>query len=335
MRNFFLLLIFIILTIPAFSQDMKFDNKMLWIQVGNQIKDVDEVMLDRIEKAGFKKIVLLHSSVNTDGYFSKLSSIVKRAHKRGIKVSVGTLVFKDTFQKKYWEKNPDLRHCNKEGKYTENKYYHYQICPNNPKNHEYMASLMVSKAINSGADEVHIDYEIVPCYCPYCLDKFKKDTGLDARETPETDNTWMVWRSRNTRDFFAVLARKARAGTNPIAISATAPVIGFDSGFSAYQTDLRYEDLTMYIDEYQPMIYMSVKQPSDMTGDKYDKINRRVPGREVIPGIIINEEFTTEIKTSQRVREELQSLYDKGARSFAVFEVRYMNDELLELFESL
>ena len=337
MKKIFLVsLLFLILASYSFAQEtnMKFNDKIMWIQVGNQIKDVDEAMLNRIQKAGFNKIILLHSSLN-DGYFPKLSKIVKRTHKRGIKVSVGTLVFKDTFQKRYWQKNPDLRHCSKDGSYTENKYYHYQICPNNPINHEYISSLMVSKARESGADEVHIDYEIVPCYCSYCIEKFKKDTGLDARETPETDKIWLVWRSQSTRDFFAVLARKARAGDNPIAISATAPVIGDAAGFSAYRTDLRYEDLTMYIDEYQPMVYISVKQPASMAGDKYDKINIRVPGREVIPGIIINEEFTTEIKTVERVREELQSVYDKGARSFAIFEVRYMNDELLDLFKSL
>ncbi len=335
MRILMSLFLFLFFVSPVLAQDVKFENKMMWIQVGNQIKDVDDNMFSKMEKAGFNKIVLLHSSVNDQGYFPKLSSIVKKAHQRGMKVSVGTLVFKDTFQKRYWQKNPSLRHCSKDGSYTDNKYYHYQICPNNPVNHEYIASLMVSKTRNAGADEVHIDYEIVPCYCPYCLEKFKQDTGLDAREVAETDKTWMTWRSQSTRDFFAVLARKARSGEQPIAVSATAPVIGYAGGFSAYSTDLRYEDLTLYVDEFQPMVYISVKNPSSMAGDKYESINIRVPGRAVVPGIIINEEFTTQIKTADRVMEELKSVYDKGARSIAVFEIRYLNDELQELFEKI
>lgn len=315
---------------------LKFDEKLLWIQVGNQIKDVDADMLRLIEECGFGKVVLLHSSINEQGYFPVLNSIVRRCHERGIQVSVGTLVFKDTFQKRYWEKNPDLRHCDKEGKYSENKYYHYQICPNNPRNHEYIASYMYRKALESGADEVHIDYEISPCYCPYCVTAFSDDTGLDARQLSNTDPRWLTWRSRKTRDFFEILARKCRSmDERRIAVSATAPIIGHAGGFSAYDTDLRYEDLTMYVDEFQPMVYISVKNPPEQAGTRYESIAIRVIGRPVIPGIIINEEFTTEIKTADRVAQELRSLKEKGAKGVAIFEVRYINDELKELLKNL
>ncbi len=313
----------------------KFCEKIMWIQVGNQITDIDEAMLCKLTNTGFGKIVLLHSSINEYGYFPRLRSIVKRAHARGIKVAVGTLVFKDTFQKRYWQANPSLRHCGKDGKYTDHKFYHYQICPNNPKNHEYIASLMLRKASESGADEIHIDYEIIPCYCPYCLEKFKCETGLDARSVSGKDPVWMAWRSRCTRDFFALLARKARSASPPIAISATAPIIGHKGGFSAYETDLRYEDLTMYTDEYEPMIYLSVKQDPKLAGEHLRKIASRVKGRKVVPGIIINEEFTTQIKSADRVKEELLYLQEKGACKIAVFEIRYLNEELTELFKNI
>lgn len=332
-----LLAFLILFALPAFPEEnekkAEFGEAMIWIQVGNQIKDVDEAMLDKLQECGFGKIVLLHSSVDGKGYFPKLKSIVKRAHARGIKVSVGTLVFKDAFQESHWRRHPELRHCSRDGKNTENKYYHYQICPNNPANHEYISSLMVRKARESGADEVHIDYEIVPCYCPYCLEKFKEDTGLDALSLDDSDPAWMTWRSRKTRDFFSVLARKCRTKENGLAISSTAPIIGFAGGFSAYGTDLRYEDLAMYSDEFQPMIYISVKNPSSMAGDKFEAIKIRLLGKKVVPGLIINEEFTSNIKTAERVMEELQSVFDKGASSIAIFEVRYINDELKELFK--
>ena len=109
--NIFVVIVFIfICTIIANAEEMKFTDSMIWIQVGNQIKDVDDEMIDKIKECGFKKIVLLHSSIDDKGYFPKLKSIVKRAHKKGLLVSVGTLVFKDTFQKRYWTKHPDLRH---------------------------------------------------------------------------------------------------------------------------------------------------------------------------------------------------------------------------------
>ncbi len=328
------LLIFFAVGGVSFADDMIFNDNMIWIQLGNQIKDIDEKMFDEIEECNFKKIVLLHSSVDDKGYFPVLNKIVEKAHNRGIKTAIGTLVFKDTFQKKYWEKNPSLRHCSKDGTYTENKYYHYQICPNNPLNHEYIASLMVKKARESGADEIHIDYEISPCYCPYCLEKFSEDTGLNALDLPENDKTWMTWRSRSTRDFFALLARKARSSDPPLRISSTAPIIGFQGGFTAYGTEMRYEDLTIYTDEFQPMIYISVKNPASMAGEKYEAVKLRLKGKRVVPGIIINEEFTSNIKSPERIEEELRSLYDKGADSIAVFEVRYINEGIKELFKA-
>ena len=44
----------------ANAEEMKFSDSMIWIQVGNQIKDVDNEMLDKIKECGFKKIVFIH-----------------------------------------------------------------------------------------------------------------------------------------------------------------------------------------------------------------------------------------------------------------------------------
>ena len=39
------------------------------------------------------------------------------------------------------------------------------------------------------------------------------------------------------------------------------------------------------------------------------------------------------IKTKERVEQEMRSLFEKGGTNLAVFEVRYINDELKELFK--
>ena len=69
---FYSLLFVLICTFVANAEDMKFTDSMIWIQVGNQIKDVDDEMIDKIKECGFKKIVLLHSSIDDKGYFPKL-----------------------------------------------------------------------------------------------------------------------------------------------------------------------------------------------------------------------------------------------------------------------
>ncbi|GEM_PF-1584429 len=320
----------------VFSQEtMKFKEKLLWIQLGNQIRDVDAVMLQKIADCGFGKIVLLHSSINEQGYFPVLKSIVKRCHARGIEVSLGTLVFKDTYQKPYWERHPDLRKCDQSGKYAENKYYHYQICPNNPSNHEYIAGFLLRKADEADVDEIHIDYECSACYCQYCVSEFEKQYHKNARNIEAADPDWLVWRSRKTRDFFEVLTRRSYNYPPGYRISVTAPILGIPGGFTVYGIDVRYDDLTQYVDEFVPMIYLSTKQPASKAGDCYAAIQRRCLGKYVVPGVIINEEGTAVIKTGPRVKEELESVFHQGARSIGIFEVRYINDELKDVLKNI
>jgi hypothetical protein len=252
-----------------------------------------------------------------------------------MKVGLGTLAFKDTFQKSYWKRNPGLRKYARDGKEEDNKYYHYQICPNNPENHEYMASFLLRKAQESGVDEIHIDYECTACYCPYCIQDFKEQFGKDPKTLPETDRDWLVWRSRKTRDFFERLSRKIGASHPGFALSATAPIIGLPGGFTAFGIDIRYEDLTQYVDEFQPMIYLSNKQMADLAGRRYYAIQRRVLGKYVAPGLIINEEGTTTIKTDVRVMEEIQSVSGAGAGGLCIFEVRYINDDIKRVLKGL
>jgi uncharacterized lipoprotein YddW (UPF0748 family) len=247
---------------------------------------------------------------------------------------VGTIPFKDTYAKSYWEKNPDLRKCDKTGKYEENKYYHYQICPNNPRNHEYVARLLVKKAQESGADEIHIDYESTSCYCPYCVGDFDLTYYKNARTIPDDDHDWLVWRSRKTRDFFEVLARKIYACHPGFKLSATAPFVG-PAGFAVYGIDIRYDDLTQYCDEFVPMIYLGKSQPASSSGEKFAAIERRVKGKRVIPGLILNEEGTAEIKPAERIREEIEACIRAGAGSLGIFEVRYINDENGAVLRSL
>lgn len=337
MRHFLIAMLLVMsLQLPAFAaQDMKFSEKSIWIQLGNQIKDVDDAMLQKICDCGISKIILLHSSINEEGYFPVLKRIVKKCHQKGVKVSLGTLVFKDTYQKPYWERHPDLRKCEKDGKLTDNKYYHYQICPNNPLNHEYMAGFLLRKAEEAGVDEIHIDYECSACYCPYCVADFEKLCGRNPRNIPADDRDWLIWRSRKARDFFEIMARKIYSSHPGFVLTATAPIIGIPGGFTAYGIDIRYEDLTQFVDEFEPMIYLSGKVQPELAGEKYSSITRRLLGKKVVPGLILNEEGTTVIKTGQRVRAEAASVYEKGARGLAIFEVRYINEELKSLLKDL
>lgn len=317
------------------QEPVKFGEKAIWIQVGNQIRSIDDSMFQMILDCGFNKVILLNSAMNESGYFPLLASVISRCHPRGISVSMGDLVFKEVYLRDYWKSHQDLRKMNPDGSYADHPFYKYQICPNNPRNQEYIAEMLVENASNWGVDEIHVDYECTACYCAYCVTEFKREYGKDARFVSPEDNDWRDWRSKKTSRFFKWLAMKVRHRAPDLRISATAPIIGRTSGFTKYGIDLRYEDLSEYVDEFVPMIYISECLPYEMAGSKHRAIQGRLKGDYVVPGLMLGEERTNTVKKASRVKDELKSVYRAGARGLVIFEVRFINDEIVDILKAI
>lgn len=314
---------------------VQFGEKSLWIQVGNQIKAIDDRMFQTIIDCGFNKIILLNSAVDDRGYFPVLASVIRRSHPRNIKVSMGDLVFKEVYLREYWNQNPSLRKCNLDGSYTFHPYYRYQICPNNPENQKYIAQLLVERAKKFHVDELHIDYECTACYCDYCVVDFIKEYGKNPTTLHSEDLDWLDWRSRRTSRFFQWLAMKKELIAPWLKISATAPIIGTPAGFTEYGIDLRYEDLSDFVDEFVPMIYISDCLPPELAGTKHLAIMRRLPGKSVTPGLMLAEERNFHFKSASRIEEEMKYVHRAGARNIVFFEMRFINDELKKILHKV
>ncbi|MDQ7822304.1 MAG: family 10 glycosylhydrolase [Candidatus Eremiobacteraeota bacterium] len=312
-------------------EPVKFQEKSVWIQVGNQIKEIDARMFEVIDGCGFTRIIFLNSAVDDRGYFPILRSCAAKCRTRGIKVSMGDLVFKEAYLKHYWERNPQLRKKLRDGTVPLHPYYRFEVCPNNPINQQYVADQLVEKAREAGVDEVHVDYECTACYCRYCIKDFLRESGKDARDLSPEDPDWRNWRSCKTAAFFETLARKISKGAPSLKISATAPIIGPRGGFTEYGIDLRYEDIAGFVDEFIPMIYISELLPPELAGRKHLAVKRRLRDSVVTPGLLLAEEKMGSTKNAERFRRELTSVYRAGARGIVIFEVRFINEEIVKI----
>ena len=104
-------------------------------------------------------------------------------------------------------KNPELVSIDAEGR----KLIHrnvgdfYSLCAANPRSHEILGQLMVEIATKYPIDAIHLDRIRFPeadfCYCDYCKEHFKADTGIElksfARGSDE-QKKWTEWKRQQT-----------------------------------------------------------------------------------------------------------------------------------------
>jgi len=329
MRAFCAAVLFFILTAlhsPAGEEHGSFPLKSVWVQVGNQVKDVDDLMIQKMKAHGISRVVLIPSALAERGYLEKLPEIAKRCQRNGIIFSFGTMTFKDPFLRAYWEKYPERRRVGPGGMAQDKSPWKYQLCPQNPENQNYVASLLVREAQRCGADDIHIDYEMDFCWCPYCKSEMARLYGVDIGTADRADLRWRIWRSQRTRSFFGLLRRKINEAYLSATVSLTAPILE-DDGFSAYGTSIRYEDLSQYVDLFEPMIYIYGNQPPQMSGRQFSAIRRRLAGKLVSAGLTLFDEPSRSNKGEERLRAELAAVREAGGRLLTVFEIRYIGVE--------
>ena len=108
----------------------------------------------------------------------------------------------------------------------------YSICPANPKSHEILASIY-AEAVKKypGIDGVNLDRirfaDTDYCFCDYCKEHFKADTGIELRKfAPDSDEaaTFLDWKRKQTLKAVETMSkaiREAKPGIN-----VTAYVVG-------------------------------------------------------------------------------------------------------------
>jgi uncharacterized lipoprotein YddW (UPF0748 family) len=172
--------------------------------------DTVERKLDALAKANFNAILPV---AYTGGYAvypdskylpqhpkvrgrDPLGVAVEQAHKRGLEVHVwmeyGFYAYhspdatKEASKGPWLDANPELLAVNAQGgTYLHNPAWgdFYSMCPANPKCHELLANIAAEIVERYPVEGINLDRIRFPgatyCYCNYCKEHFKKDTGLD------------------------------------------------------------------------------------------------------------------------------------------------------------
>ena len=82
----------------------------------------------------------------------------------------------------------------------------YSLCAANPKSHEILGQLMVEIVTKyPSIDGLHLDRIRFPeadfCFCDYCKEHFKADTGVELKpfaNGSDEQRKWMEWRRQQT-----------------------------------------------------------------------------------------------------------------------------------------
>jgi uncharacterized lipoprotein YddW (UPF0748 family) len=170
---------------------------------------------------------------------------VEEAHKRGLRVepwvSYGFYGYftpdasTDKSMGAILDQHPELVSIDAQGRKSIHRAFgdFYSLCPANPKSHEILGRLMVEVVTKYPVDGLHLDRirfaDADFCYCDYCKQHFKHDTGIELRPFAKgsaEEKTWTEWKRQQTLAavrHFEKVVHAARPG-----LPITAYVVGPD-----------------------------------------------------------------------------------------------------------
>src|SRR5207244_7397 len=103
--------------------------------------------------------------------------------------------------------HPELASVDAQGRKSVHRTFgdFYSMCAANPKSHEILGQLMVEIVSKYPVDGLHLDRIRFPetdfCYCDYCKEHFKADTGIELKpfekESREAKQ-WTQWKRQQT-----------------------------------------------------------------------------------------------------------------------------------------
>jgi uncharacterized lipoprotein YddW (UPF0748 family) len=118
------------------------------------------------------------------------------------------------------DRQPELAAIDRDGKdhlHNEKLGDFYALCPSNPESQEILLRLYLEMLGRYRFDGLNLDRIRYPderfCYCAYCRERFRKDTGLDLRtaaETPDGASAIEEWRKAQLTRFMEHLSRRVR-----------------------------------------------------------------------------------------------------------------------------
>jgi uncharacterized lipoprotein YddW (UPF0748 family) len=139
-----------------------------------------------------------------------LKMIINEAHRRGLHVqpwvSYGFYAYftpdasKDRSMGTILTKHSELASVDAQGRKAIHRTFgdFYSLCAANPKSHEILGQIMVEIVTKyPQIDGLHLDRIRFPeadfCYCDYCKEHFKADTGVELKPFENASGDWKKW----------------------------------------------------------------------------------------------------------------------------------------------
>jgi uncharacterized lipoprotein YddW (UPF0748 family) len=146
-----------------------------------------------------------------------LGMAIEEAHQRGLAaqpwVSYGFYAYftpdaaKDKSMGAVLARHPQLVSIDAQGRNSIHRSFgdFYSLCAANPKSHEILGQLMVEIVTKYPVDGLHLDRIRFPeadfCFCEYCRDHFRSDTGIELKpfaRGSEGEKKWIEWKRQQT-----------------------------------------------------------------------------------------------------------------------------------------
>jgi len=283
------------------------ETRAIWIDKKDYLKGQDYLkkLLDDLKDANFNVVYVCSQFGGYVAYpnsaylpqhpeykaYDALQFMTEEAHKRGLKigswVEYGFYTYhtpdatKDKSMGPTLDKHPDWVSINRDGmKYIHNKDWgdFYALCPVNPGSQDSLINLyceMIKKYNFDGIDLDRIRFGNVDfCYCPYCKETFKKETGLELDKISKDSEEYKKvtqWRKDKLTDFVRRLSEKLRTTKQNIEITSA---VASPESIDVYCQDWSKWAEMGYIDALAPMLYGSniesaVRQSIELIGNEY------------------------------------------------------------------
>lgn len=205
----------------------------------------------------------------------------------------------------------------------------YSLCPSNPESHELLINILVESITRYNFDGLNLDRIRYPtkdfCFCPYCRQHFKQDTGFElSKENLQKNNVQQAfykWRKKQLNQFMEKLSRKVRQVRPDILITADV--------WTPDQIDEKGQDWPTwlrkgYIDVVIPMMYWA-----NIEGSVNDSLQLVSEPKRMFCGI------SAEVNSSQVLAEQIKLARKKKTGGVVIWYLGKVGDDLKYLKSSV
>jgi len=272
-------------------------------------------LLDKLTEGKIKRVLSLRANAVFIGYRNLNQKLIKLLKNYGLKIHTEIGIF---VGEEWWEKYPDSRPVDKNGKLIDKIGWYAGVCPNHRGVRREKLELIKSIIDNYPVDGIWLDFIRYPChweevrskniaeycFCQGCLKKFKKDGGVKSEGLK-----WTQWKCNQITNFVGEARRLIdQSGKNIKLGMFSVPWRKNDFGGAITKIiSQNFKSLAKYIDVFSPMVYQKMCGQKTAWIHKIVAYMKKITHRQILP-IIQTEDKPTKLAVKEFADEFNQAL---------------------------